>query len=89
MNKQTLTLSDGREVEVDLSKISISEHRSLFNAEDKQENEDKLLSRVCGLDLKTFQSLPMSDWKLITECYFWMVRNPVYSPNSASASGST
>jgi len=89
MKSQKLKLSDGREVVVDLSKISITEHRSLFNANDKQENEDRLLSRVCGLDLKEFQALPMADWKLITECYFWLVRNPVYDPNSQSASTST
>lgn len=89
MKSKTVTLSDGREVTVDLSKITIQEHRTLFDAADKQENEDRLISRVCGLDLKDFQALPMCDWKLITEVYFWLVRNPIFDPNSASASIST
>lgn len=88
MNKK-VTLSDGREVTVDLSKITIKEHRSLFDAADKQENEDRLLSRVCGMSLEDFQNLPAIDWKLLTECYFWLFRNPVFDPNSASASTST
>ncbi len=89
MNKKMVTLSDGREVTIDLSKITIAEHRSLFNAADKQENEDRLLSGVCGLALDKFQALPMCDWKLITEAYFWLVREPAYDPNSQSASTST
>jgi hypothetical protein len=89
MKSKTVKLSDGREVEIDLSRITIAEHRSLFNAADKQENEDRLLCRVCGLALDEFQKLPMYDWKLITEAYFWLVREPVYDPNSQSASTST
>lgn len=88
MNKK-VTLSDGREVVVDLSKITIKEHRSLFSADNKQENEDKLMAQVCGMKVEDFQNLPTSDWKLVTECYFYLFRTPMFDPNSASASTST
>lgn len=93
MMKLSVTLSDGREVIVDLSKITIKEHRSLFSADNKQENEDRLLSHVCGLKVEEFQNLPTWDWKLITDTYFWLFKNPTFDPktgpNSASASTST
>lgn len=87
MIKKQVKLSDGREVTIDLARITLAEHRSLFTPD--QENEDRLLAKVSGMSVEEFTALPICDWKLITEVYFWLVRNPVYDPNSASGSIST
>jgi len=87
MITRQVTLTDGRQVTVDLSKISLKEHRSLFTPD--QENEDRLLARVAGMSVEDFTALQMADWKLITEVYFWLARNPVFDPNSVSGSTST
>lgn len=84
MITKKVKLSDGREVTVDLSKITLAEHRSLFSPD--QENEDRLLAQVAGMKVAEFTVLPMCDWKLITEVYFWLAKNPVFDPNSASES---
>jgi hypothetical protein len=83
-----LTLEDGREITIDLTKINLREYRALFDAGQKPEEEDRLLSRVCGLTLEEYQTLPYPEWRKLTQKFFERARNPLADPNSVSASTS-
>ncbi len=82
-------LSDGREVKYDLTKITISEYRALFDKNQAAEEEDTILARVVGMELDEFQALPLPDWRLVVENFFVRAREPLTDPNSASASTTT
>ncbi|MFA5376893.1 MAG: hypothetical protein WC455_14175 [Dehalococcoidia bacterium] len=84
-----VTLSDGRELAVDLTKISIAQYRRLFKTETAPEEEDALLAPCFGLTAEEFGALPYPDYKRATAAFFEAARNPLADPNSASASTST
>ena len=84
-----ITLSDGRELAVDLTKISIAQYRHLFKNETTPEEEDALLAPCFGLTVEEFEALPYPDYKRATAAFFEQARNPLADPNSVSASTST
>lgn len=84
-----ITLSDGRELAVDLTKITITEYRRLFKNETTPEEEDAFLAPCFGLTLEQFQALSYPDYKRVTNAFFEAAKNPLADPNSQSASTST
>ena len=84
-----ITLSDGRELTVDLTKITISQYRHLFKNETTPEEEDALLAPCFGITVEEFETLPYPDYKRITKAFFDQARDPLADPNSQSASTST
>ena len=84
-----ITLSDGRVLTVDLTKITIAEYRKLFKQETTPEEEDTLLAPCFGLTVEEFETLPYPDYKRATAAFFEQARNPLADPNSVSASTST
>ena len=76
-----ITLSTGREIEFDLSKISLREYRSLFGTKLPTSEEDELITRVAGLTLDEYQDLPMPDYKRIIKGLVKKVREPLADPN--------
>ena len=84
----TVTLSDGRVLTVDLTKITIAQYRVLFKQETTPEQEDELLAPCFGLKLEEFEALPYPDYKRVTKAFFERARDPLSDPNSVSASTS-
>jgi hypothetical protein len=84
-----VTLSDGREITIDLSKITWQEHLGLFDPAESDDRSDKTIAKTCGLDYKKeFCKLSVLDAKRITEAYFRVSREPLANPNSQSESSS-
>ena len=58
----SVTLSDGREITVDLKSFTIKEYRAIFDRSIEPakllEVEDELISRACGLTVEEYQNLP-------------------------------
>ena len=77
----TVTLSDGRVLTVDLTKISIREYRRLYKSETTPDEEDVLLAPCFGLTLEEWQSLPFPDYKRATDAFSESARNPLADPN--------
>ena len=76
-----VTLSDGRELTLDLYQITISEFRSLFKHEQAPEEENRLLAKVSGLTVEEFEQLPYPDWKLLTTAFFVKAKDPLKEKN--------
>jgi len=70
-----------REVIIDLSKLTIAEFRSLFDKEQKQEDEDEIMARVCGLTADELRELSYLDYKKLTGAFFKKARDPLADPS--------
>lgn len=62
---QTVKLSNGREITVDIGRISVREYRALFNPEQKQDDEDSTLAKVAGLAVDELLDLSQPDYRRI------------------------
>ena len=87
-----VTLSDGRELTVDLSTFTIKEYRAMAdpsqNRDEALASEDELISKALGLSLEDYQNLSFPDWRKASRAFFKKVQEPLSDPNSASASTS-
>lgn len=63
---QTVKLSNGREITVDIGRISVREYRALFNPEQKQDDEDSTLAKVAGLAVDELLDLSQPDYRRIS-----------------------
>jgi len=70
-----------REVIIDLSKLTIAEFRSLFDKEQKQEDEDEIMARVCGMTAEELRELSYLDYKKLTTAFFKKARDPLADPS--------
>lgn len=76
-----VTLSDGREIEFDLSKLTIKEYRSLFDPSQPEEDEYGILGRVSGLSAEEIEELPLLEWKRFYGGFLKKAREPLADPN--------
>jgi len=76
-----ITLSDGRKVAYDLSKISIREFRSLFKVEQLDADEWALLARVTGIPADEIGDLPYPDYRKLARGFFEAAKEPDADPS--------
>lgn len=76
-----VVLSDGREIELDLYKITLAEYRSLFDKSQDQAVEDELMCRVSGMTVDELHQLAYPDWRKLTTAFFEKSRNPLAEKN--------
>jgi hypothetical protein len=74
-------LSDGREVAIDLGKITIKEWKSLFNPAQPDEDEFALISRITGLSVDDVENMKQPDYRLLMVELVARSLNPVSDPN--------
>jgi len=75
-----LVLSDGREINFDLRKITIGEYRNLFKPETNVEDEDALMCRVSGLQPEEYMGLSYYDFNRFWSAFHKKRREPI-DPN--------
>ncbi len=74
------TLSNGREITFDLSKLTIREYRALFDPKQPRSAEDEIVSRVAGLTIDEYLDLSYNDWRQMTLAFFKRAKEPI-NPN--------
>ena len=77
-----VTLSDERQITLDLSKMTIREYRGMFDAQEDTDKSDAVLARVAGMTLEELQSLPYPDYRKIAKKFFARCREPESDPNA-------
>lgn len=75
-------------VDIDLSRITIREYRSLFDKDQKQEDEDAVLAKACGLTVDELLGLSQPEYRRLVQEFFAKAREPLSDPNSPSGSTS-
>jgi len=81
-------LSDGRELSADMMQITQREYRSLFDKDQKPEEEDAIIGKAFGLTADEVADLPQPDYRLLGREFFRAAKGPLDDPNSQSASTS-
>jgi uncharacterized protein YqfB (UPF0267 family) len=83
-----VVLADGREITIDLSKVTWGEHVGVFDSSESDEKSDRTVAKACGLDYKKeFCKLDVISVKRIYVAYFKKNAEPLADlPNSLSAS---
>jgi hypothetical protein len=77
-----LKLSDGRELDIDLYKITIKEWRALLNPEQDEAEEYRILGKVVGLKAADIEKLPYMDFRRLGNKVAEKASAPLADPNS-------
>ena len=83
-----LTLSDGRAIRIDLHRVTMREYRSIFSAEQVQDDEDRIIAKACGMDVDAYLNLSQPDGRRVILKFLEAAAAPLKDPNSQSASTS-
>lgn len=76
-----ITLRDGREIEIDLYKVTRKEFREFVNPRGKLETEDVFVSKVTGLTLDEVANLPEPEFRRLVREIVKAIREPLSDPN--------
>jgi hypothetical protein len=82
--KPDCVLSDGREIFIDLTKVTIQEWRDMFKPEQAEEAGDAVVAKVSGMTMDTLHELNVQDWKLLSKIMFEAFRKPLANPTLPS-----
>ena len=78
--KADLVLSDGREVNFDLTKVTMREWRSMFKDDTPIDKEDEFAAKVGGLTVDEYLDLSLLDNRRFWDAFMKKRREPV-DPN--------
>ena len=73
--------TDGREIDFDLSKISIREYKALFDRDQSDEDEYATLAKVSGVKPDDVEEMPLDDWKRFYKAFITKATTPLDDPN--------
>lgn len=76
-----ITLSDGREITIDLGKISVREWRALFDPKQPDADEYATVGRVAGLTAEQVAGLPLPEWQRLYRAILKKAQEPLADPN--------
>lgn len=67
---------NGRDFEIDLSKITIKEYRALRDPDQPEDEGDAILAKAAGMELDEVQELSYLDWRLLVQKFYETAINP-------------
>jgi hypothetical protein len=76
-----LVLKDGREIEIDLHKITIGEWRALLDPKQPDDEEYKTIAKVSGLTAEEVEELSFLDFRSLGQAISQKAANPISDPN--------
>jgi len=65
--KNSLTLSDGKEIDFDFSHVTRREFRELFGRTQSEEEGDRTISKITGLSSEYLADILQLDWARIVQ----------------------
>ena len=77
-----VTLSTGKVLPVDLSKITIKEYRALFDKDQRREDEDATLAKCFGITVDELLELSQPDYRRAAAAFFEAAREPLEDPKA-------
>ena len=78
--RMTATLFSGREVVVDISKISTSEWKSITRAGLSDEEEYALIGKVTNIKPEELAEMPQPDYRLLVDLFIKAGTQPLTNP---------
>ena len=74
-------LKDGREIEIDMMKISIGEWRALLRPDQADDEEYATLAKISGMTAEEIENIPQPEYRLFIQAVIKKAANPVSDPN--------
>ena len=71
------TLTDGREVTINLEAVSVREWRAMFDPRQPQADEDATICKITGLALDELTALSVMDYKRLYKAIVEQAREPL------------
>lgn len=84
----TVTLSSGRVLTIDLQQMTMREYRTLFSTATTPEQDDVIYAKCLGITPDELIDLPQPDYRAACFAVIDAARKPLEVPNSQSASTS-
>ena len=84
--KKVITLSDGREVNADVSTLTQKEFRGFFDPRVSDKASDKVIARLCNEKLEYIEGLLRDDYRRVLDTIIQLANRPLDDPNSPSES---
>lgn len=81
-----VTLSTGKTVNIDLSKITMGEWRSYFGGRGSALSDDAFVEKATGLDAQTQSDMLRDDYRRVVQAIIKAGNEPLKDPNSPSES---
>lgn len=75
-----VTLSDGREIEFDLKKITLKEYKALFDPQQPDGDDYKIMAKITGMKPEEFEDINLYDTKLLWQGFFKVAKEPLANP---------
>ena len=76
-----ITLADGRELQIDLNKVTRKEYSDFVNPRGKLESEDLFVSKVTGLSIPEVNALTYPEFQRLVRAIIKAIREPLADPN--------
>jgi hypothetical protein len=70
-------LSDGREMDVDLMKMTFKEYQAILMPSQNDADGSEILGRCVGLTGEELDNLPLPDYKRVVQAVVFAARQPV------------
>lgn len=77
----TIKISTGEEIPVDVSTLTQKEWRNFFSNTTSGDDDDKVLARLTGKEVKFFDSLTRDDYRRIFDKVVQLANRPLDDPN--------
>jgi hypothetical protein len=79
------TLSNGKEITFDLTKLSHGQYKGLFDPKESDKKSDATIAGVAGLTVAELDALPHNEYRAFVQAFFKKCREPLADPNSDGA----
>lgn len=83
-----VTLSTGKVVNIDMSRITFGEWRSFFSGRNSQDKDDAFVEKITGLKTAEQEAMLRDDYRRILQAIIKAGNEPLDPPNSVKPSTS-
>ena len=78
--KASVKLFSGREVVIDLMKVSAQEWKDITKPSQSNEDEAVIISKACGIPANELLEMPQPDYRLIIDSFIRLGTQPLTNP---------
>lgn len=78
--KATVTLFSGKQVVLDMMKVSTAEWKKAIKTGTKDEEEYAIISKASGLSVEELEIMPRPDYRMLIEAFIRVGTQPLANP---------
>ena len=79
--KATVKLYSGKEVVIDLMKVTTKEWKEITKPSQSNEDEAGTISKACGIPVNELLAMPQPDYRMIVDSFIRLGTQPLTNPS--------